>query len=117
VTLPEVKRCLPFLFRLTCHPVGRVRLGAGDSPRPTPASKSSRSPRSGGRHSGIDDGFSPNSPVRLEDPLSHSSGKIQDTGSDTLPAAIVSIQKAGEFLNRHPPLYLLLASPDQYKVC
>jgi hypothetical protein len=30
-----------------------------------------------------------------------------DTGQDTLPAAIVSIQTAGEFLNWHPHLHVL----------
>ncbi|MDH3238382.1 MAG: transposase zinc-binding domain-containing protein, partial [Deltaproteobacteria bacterium] len=31
----------------------------------------------------------------------------EDTGNDTLPAAIVSIQTAGEFLNWHPHLHVL----------
>jgi hypothetical protein len=31
----------------------------------------------------------------------------EDTGGDALPAAIVSIQTAGEFLNWHPHLHVL----------
>jgi hypothetical protein len=31
----------------------------------------------------------------------------EDTGGNALPAAIVSIQTAGEFLNRHPHLHVL----------
>ncbi len=69
----------PFLLRQTRHPPGRVRPGAGDLPRPAPASKSSRSPRSCGRHSGIDEDFSPNSPYASGRLSPHSSGKIRET--------------------------------------
>jgi hypothetical protein len=34
----------------------------------------------------------------------------EDTGGDDLPAAIVSIQTAGEFLNWHPHLHVLAAA-------
>ncbi len=96
---------LSFLFHQARHPLGRVHPGAGDPPRPPPASKSSRSQKSCVRPSEGGDGFSPNSP--------YASGKPsfaflrEDTGNDTLPAAIVSIQTAGKFLNWHPHLHVL----------
>ena len=73
----DFTRELSFLFHQARHPLGRVHPGAGDPPRPPPASKSSRSPRSCGRRSGAGDRFSPNSPYASGRPSPHSSGRIQ----------------------------------------
>lgn len=102
--LLQTARVLPLLLRQTRRSVGGIRPGAGDPPVPhrqfvfallkvlRPAFRYRR---------------------RLLPKLALCAWKAlssflrEDTGGDALPAAIVSIQTAGEFLNRHPHLHVL----------
>jgi hypothetical protein len=86
---------LPFAFHQARHPMGRVRPGAGNPPRPAPASKSSRSPKSCVRPSGGGDGFAQNSPCASGRPSPHSSGKLPET--TPFPPRLSPSRRPGSF--------------------
>jgi hypothetical protein len=95
----QTARVLPVLLRQTRRPVGGIRPGAGDPPRPPPASRL-RAPQDPA--AGIPTSAKASPKLALCVWKALSSFLREDTGGGALPAAIVSIQTAGEFLNWHP---------------